>query len=97
MAGLENKIEGQYDFDGDCMPGEHSKLSIEAYPKSTFSVGIFQWLLKASGKGLKRSKVVYRVRGKVGNAELVYGRARRICRLFDKNPNWTGKKSETIK
>ena len=68
----------------------------------TFSVGIFQWLLKASGKGLKKSKVKYRVKGYTSNPEPVYKRAREICDEFDEEfphiPLWLGhRKSETAK
>ena len=76
----------------------------------TFSVGIFQWVPRISGKGLKRSKVKYRVRGKHDNYEKVYARARQVCSVFDEmweedqsqsregNQLWgTHKKSETVK
>lgn len=93
MPGLENKTEDKHDFDGECMPS-----GSQAFGNfSTFSVGIFRWLPKASGKGLKKSKVIYRVRGKVDNAELMYARAREVCKLFDKRPRWTSMKSETVK
>ncbi len=101
MSGLENQIEGRHGFDGEFMPNKDSKF----FPGATFSVSIFQWIPKASGKGLKKGKVVYRVRGRVGDAEKVYARAREVCRHFDRyaksadTPRWEGptKKSETVK
>jgi hypothetical protein len=44
----------------------------------TFSLGIFQWLPKAGGKGLKRGKVVQRVKGQTSEPEPAYERARAI-------------------
>lgn len=96
----ENKIEGRYDFDGQCMPCDDKCFS----SFDTFSVGIFKWLPCTPGgrKGLKRSKVIYRIRGKVSDAERIYGRARDVCIRFDEffgNPRCLGhnRKSETVK
>ena len=66
----------------------------------TFSLGIFRWLLKASGKGLKKSAVMYRVKGYTSNPEPVYKRAKEICEELDEEfphiPMWLGyRKSET--
>jgi len=38
----------------------------------TFSVGVFQWLPKAKGRGVKKGKVVKRFIGFTGNPEQVY-------------------------
>lgn len=65
--------------------------------QSTFSVGIFQWLPKKTGVGLKKSAVKYRVRGYVSNADAVYTRAKEICSRMD-NETWVyNKKSEMVK
>ena len=66
----------QWDFSGQCAPSESwSGGSIYR----TFSLGIFQWVPKASGEGLKRGKVVRRVSGKRSDPKPVYDAARAIC------------------
>lgn len=64
---------------------------------STFSVGVYQWVPKASGKGLKKSKTI-RVVGYVAEPERVYERAEELCRQLneahvrsDSVPNWVQK------
>lgn len=67
----------EYDFSGSCRP-----VNGQAYCKfNTFSVGIFQWL--PGKKGLKKSPVKVRVRGYSSNPEMVYEKAREICRKFE--------------
>ena len=44
----------------------------------TFSVGVFQWLPKTSGAGLKKSKSI-RVKGYVAEHERVYRKAEQLC------------------
>jgi predicted RecA/RadA family phage recombinase len=65
----------QWDFYGDCAPDE-SRAGIGW---KTFTLGIFQWLPKASGKGLKRGKVIQRVKGTRDNPALAYRKAREVC------------------
>lgn len=95
---MSRKEEFKHDFSGSCAP-----YGIQVYANfSTFSVGIFQWLLRASGKGLKKSAVKYRVRGSVSNQKAVYKRAEEVCNELDEEfpnfPIWLGyKKSETVK
>ena len=64
----------QFDFDGSCKPGGRA-----AWNSITFSVGIFQWVPKSGGKGLKRGKVIRRIRGYSSNPESVYVEAKRLC------------------
>jgi hypothetical protein len=45
----------------------------------TFSVGVFQWVPKASGKGLKRSTAI-RVLGYTADPESVFAKADELCR-----------------
>jgi hypothetical protein len=66
----------QWDFSGHCAPRENWKCGS---PWQTFSLGIFQWVPKASGEGLKRGKVVRRVSGKRSDPKPVYDAARAIC------------------
>jgi len=65
---------GLYDFDGAYTPGNASM-----FHRQTFSVGIFRWVPKASGKGVKRSAVIKRIRGLMSNPEDVYRRAQAEC------------------
>ena len=91
------KKQYMHDFDGDCGPGGK-----DAGGYITFSVGIFQWIPKASSKGgLKRAPVKYRVKGFIANPGPVYERAREICADFDKrfknNKAFPPKKTEMVK
>lgn len=72
--------EGTHGFAGQCAPSAYGLGAHE-----TFSVGIFQWVTKADGKGLKRGKVLMRVRGLAtgDGRERVLRRAKDICRLLD--------------
>lgn len=57
------------DYDGSCAPCQIGSNC------NTFSVGIFQWLPKLSGKGLKRSSVIKRIRGLTSDPKAVYDQA----------------------
>lgn len=87
---MKTQIAFKHDFDGNCKPGSKGWWN-----NKTFSVGIFQWLPKSGGKGLKRSAVKYRVKGKCDVAEIVYARAAQICVHLDAGLILT-KKSESI-
>jgi hypothetical protein len=67
---------------------------------NTLSVGIFQWIYKADGHGLKKSKVVYRIKGPSDMWHRINSRARVLCDFLNKyDPKMEtlgGKKSETI-
>src|SRR5262245_24233934 len=63
----------------------------------TFSVGVFQWLPKASGRGLKKSTSI-RVKGYAAEHKLVYHKAQELCRRLnhergrsDNPPAWLQK------
>lgn len=60
------------DYDGHCCPSEHGD---DTYCQ-TFSVGIFQWISKTSGNGMKRSRVLKRIHGETSLSSDVYKRAR---------------------
>jgi len=62
-----------WDYWGECDPA-HSELT--HYNPTTFSVGVFQWLPKSNGKGVKRGKVVKRITGYVDDPQEVYDKAR---------------------
>ena len=65
----------EWDWDGACAPG-FGKDAHAAY--NTFSVGIFQWLPKTGGKGLKRGKVLHRVKGRTHSPKVVFDAAEEI-------------------
>lgn len=72
------KIEGNHSFSGSCAPGNR-----EYFANTTFSIGIFQWVSKAGGKGLKKSAVKYRIIGLCSNPEIVYKKAKKVCEQMD--------------
>lgn len=82
------KVAGQWDFDGACAPDEDGESSKSFF--GTFSLGIFQWVPKAGGRGLrgevKRSKVVRRVKGDQIAPEKAYEKARRIVAELNRRP-----------
>jgi len=82
-------VDGKHDFSGACAP----ETSLFAH--RTFSVGVFQWVLKASGKGLKKTKAKVRVFGVCSDPGAVYAEATRICALLDSG-EYTGPKRVTV-
>jgi len=66
------KPAGIWDYYGECDPA-HDK---SGYIYHTFSVGVFQWVSKASGKGTKRGKIVARIKGDVADPQSVYKAAK---------------------
>ena len=64
---------------------------------TTFSVGVYQWLPKSSGKGLKKSNTI-RVLGYVADPQAVYAKAEELCQQlsqanarFGQLPGWVQK------
>lgn len=70
-------VAGLWDFDGGCKPKILDRSPSSMY--ATFSVAVFQWLPKSSGKGLKRSKSIKRISGRVNEYAQVYARAELFC------------------
>jgi len=64
---------GQYDFSGQCAPGQAWNYS----GQQTFSVGIFQWI--AGSKKPKKSAVICRVKGYTLKQSAVYTFATQLC------------------
>jgi hypothetical protein len=81
---------GKHEFGGACDPSSHIY-----HHNLTFSVGIFQWVPKAGGKGLKRTAVKVRVTGFSSRPEGVYEAARKIVAELDAG-TYTGKKHVRI-
>jgi len=79
----------KHDYDKD------NSLS-EAGWNKTFSVGVFKWELKSSGKEMKKGKIIVRVYGTVEKAENVFNKAEEIIKELDTGI-WNGKKSVTVK
>ena len=79
-----------HDYSGSCAPGKS-----QSFGNMMFSVGIFQWLPKASGKGLKKSAVKFRIKGSSNNPEKVYSQAKIICDKMN-NGYQPEKKSMTV-
>ena len=61
------------------------RSDFEADPRfSTFSVGIFQWLPKSNGRGLKKSKTI-RILGYTAEPAKVYEKAAELCRRLNES------------
>ena len=81
MKDPKDAREGEWDFDGSCAPPENGGGPIWD-GMETFSLGCFQWVRRGNdgrGKGLKKGKVQYRVKGLVADPADAYGRARAYC------------------
>lgn len=70
---------GKHSFDGAFAPG----ATAAAFIQDTFSVGVFEWLPKASGKGCKRGSVKLRIKGAFCAPEYVYAKAREVAAQLD--------------
>lgn len=96
----EDKV-GKHAFAGSCAPPGVNEAS-GGWDGGTyrswemFSVGIFQWVLRASGKGVKRGPVKVRVEGRTTDAKLVAAKARAICELLDIGA-YTGPKNVKVR
>jgi hypothetical protein len=71
----------EFDFDGMCIPGE------SITPNVTFSVGIFQWVPTKSGKGLKKGKVVKRLKGLSSDPNELFERAKAQVEKMNREMN----------
>lgn len=84
-------------------PGEYDFVRLPARESAdTLSVGIFQWVYKSDGHGLKKSKSVYRVKGPASKWKEINERARALCDVWNsagvdlEGVQYKKKKSETI-
>ena len=76
---------GKHGFSGACVPGS-------GWPgQHTFSVGVYEWVPKASGKGCKKSAVKVRVSGPIDDYDRVYAKAAEITAAIDAG-TYTGPK-----
>lgn len=89
--------QGEFDF----VPCEKIRWDFwqESIARNT-SARIFQWIDKADGKSLKKSKAVYRVKGPAHKWQEINNRAEMLCEFMNKHDpkmeTFYGKKSETI-
>ena len=83
---MDQTEAGKHGFDGACAP-ENTKCRFE-----TFSVSVFQWIPKASGRGLKRGTAKVRVKGSTDRPEIVFAKAREIAAALDAG-TYTGPKN----
>ena len=75
----DRKKLGKHDWSGSGDPSLP-----DAFRYETFSVGIFQWIATKSFSGLKRGKVVLRIKGDTTNPQPVYDAAETWCDWMDK-------------
>jgi hypothetical protein len=80
---------GKHDYDKD------NSLHTSTWAK-TFSVGIFQWVLKNNRKEMKRGKVLVRVSGPCSKSKQVFEMAEHVVIDLDNN-EWDGRKNVLIK
>lgn len=79
---------------------DYNRESAELYASNpmfeSFSVNIFQWELKSSGKSIKPSKGLVRVRGNTSDKQKVFEFCEIIVKELDEG-TWNGRRSITVK
>ncbi len=85
----------KHDVYGDCAPDGRLSKEYRAHWE-TFSLGVFQWVAKSSGKGLKKGNVKVRVKGLTADPDPVFAKAREIAADLDAG-TYTGPKTITVK
>jgi hypothetical protein len=85
---------GRHYFDGACAPWPGHKGWWE---HKTISVGIFKAVLTAKGDKCKRGPVLYRVKGRLAQADQVFARATEICQRMNIEQWYETKKSEVVR
>jgi len=91
MSKIEHTVTpelGKYDFDGECAPHRNP-----SHKWATFTLGIFEWEAKKGYRvrqgipippsGLKRGKILVRVKGETANPEPAYAEARDRCNILN--------------
>lgn len=80
MKDPEPKPAGTWDFRGACAP---EPLPDGGFRKNgmseTFTLGCFQWVPLARGKGTKAGRVVYRVKGHTSAPAAAFAAAEAYC------------------
>jgi hypothetical protein len=85
---IKDPKAGDWDYSGCCAPGVYMSSYL------TFSVGIFQWVPYADGKGIKHGKVVKRISGFTRDPKDVYDRAEYYIQKYLEKSIRTGKGSQ---
>jgi hypothetical protein len=85
-----SKEAGTHEYSGACAPGDYGGVW------DTFSVGVFEWVPRKSGRGTKRSKAKVRVKGPSEHPERVYAKAREIAAQLDTG-TYAGPKTVVIR
>jgi hypothetical protein len=80
---------GKHGYDGKCAPSADVTCF---WARETFSLGVFEWVPRACGKGLKRGRVKVRVSGPFDQPERVHAKAASIVAELDAG-TYTGPKS----
>ena len=81
---------GKHDYD------KERAEKFASWEGGSFSVNIFQWELKNSGKEMKKSKCVVRVSGRNVDKEKVFELCDKIVKDLDNNM-WDGRKTVSIR
>ena len=84
------QFTGKHDYD------KESAERYAAWGGKSFSVNIFQWVMKRSKKEMKPSKCVVRVHGSPKDKDKVLATCERIVKELD-GGNWDGRKSIKVK
>lgn len=79
LKGWNLPVAGLWDYDGACKPNPVTEQPVLGGSWQTFSVGVFQWVAKSRGTGVKRGKVVKRISGPVSDPASVYAKAEAFC------------------
>ena len=82
----------RHGWEGACAP----KGPLNTLGMQSFSVGVFQWLPKTSGMGLKRSPAKVRVVGPMNEPEKVYEKAYWVAQQLD-DGSYKGPKRVVVK
>lgn len=75
----EPKPAGTWDFYGACAPQVFADGRVQRVQSETFTLGIFQWVPRARGKGTKPGLVQRRIRGRSDNPLRAFADARQFC------------------
>ncbi len=75
--------------------GKHDYEKSKLEGCNTFSIGVFQWLLKNNKKEMKKSNSLVRIKGFGENPDDVYDTAEEIIKQLDSG-NYSGKKNVNV-
>ena len=79
MKHPDPKPAGTWDFYGGCAPTRNPNGTFRQGCGDSFTLGCFQWAPLARGKGTKRGKVAYRVKGLASDPQPAFDAAEAWC------------------